>query len=88
MNRKLKILISILLLLLPVFSFKSKTNQDNPVNPGATLEKLAGGFLFTEGPASDSNGNVCFGDPDGKSLFITASTGLYRIRMQVIGADR
>jgi gluconolactonase len=32
--------------------------------------------------------NVCFGDPDGKSLFITASTGLYRIKMQVVGDDR
>jgi gluconolactonase len=29
--------------------------------------------------------NVCFGDSDRKSLFITASTGLYRIRMQVRG---
>lgn len=32
--------------------------------------------------------NVCFGDPDGKSLFITASNSLYRIRMMVKGADR
>lgn len=29
--------------------------------------------------------NVCFGGPDLKSLFITASTGLYRIRMKVKG---
>jgi gluconolactonase len=31
--------------------------------------------------------NVCFGDKDKKSLFITASTGLYRIRMQVRGVE-
>jgi gluconolactonase len=31
--------------------------------------------------------NVCFGDTDKKSLFITASTGLYRIRMQVRGVE-
>ena len=29
--------------------------------------------------------NVCFGGPDMKSLFITAKTGLYRIRMNVKG---
>jgi gluconolactonase len=30
--------------------------------------------------------NICFGDKDRKSLFITASTGLYRIRTSVKGA--
>lgn len=29
--------------------------------------------------------NVCFGGPDMKSLFVTAKTGLYRIRMNVKG---
>ena len=29
--------------------------------------------------------NVCFGDSDGKSLYITAHTGLYRIRLQTAG---
>ncbi len=32
------------------------------VAPGATVEKLAGGFAFTEGPASDAQGNVYFTD--------------------------
>jgi gluconolactonase len=32
------------------------------VAPGATLEKLAGGFAFTEGPTSDRDGNVFFTD--------------------------
>jgi gluconolactonase len=46
------------------------------VAPGATLQKLAGGFAFTEGPAADRNGDVYFTDqpndrivkwtPDGK----------------------
>ena len=30
--------------------------------PGATLQKLAGGFAFTEGPACDREGNVFFTD--------------------------
>ncbi len=32
------------------------------VADGAKVEKLAGGFLFTEGPASDAKGNVYFSD--------------------------
>ncbi len=32
------------------------------VAPGASLEKLADGFAFTEGPASDAKGNVFFTD--------------------------
>jgi gluconolactonase len=32
------------------------------IAPGATLQKLAGGFAFTEGPACDSAGNVFFTD--------------------------
>ncbi|MDO8834057.1 MAG: SMP-30/gluconolactonase/LRE family protein [Vicinamibacterales bacterium] len=32
------------------------------IAPGATLEKLAGGFSFTEGPTSDKDGNVFFTD--------------------------
>src|ERR1041385_6744155 len=32
------------------------------IAPGAQLEKLAGGFEFTEGPATDKEGNVYFTD--------------------------
>ena len=32
------------------------------IAPGATLQKLAGGFVFTEGPACDREGNVFFTD--------------------------
>jgi gluconolactonase len=32
------------------------------VAPGATVEKLAGGFTFTEGPTCDPDGNVFFTD--------------------------
>lgn len=32
------------------------------VAPGAKLEKIAGGFVFTEGPATDKDGNVFFTD--------------------------
>ena len=36
--------------------------QDRVVAPGATLEKLAGGFEFTEGPTCDAEGNLFFTD--------------------------
>jgi gluconolactonase len=32
------------------------------IAPGATLQKLAGGFAFTEGPTCDKNGNLFFVD--------------------------
>ncbi len=36
--------------------------EDRIAAPGATLQKLADGFKFTEGPASDSEGNIYFTD--------------------------
>ncbi len=32
--------------------------------------------------------NVCFGGADRSSLFITASTALYRLKMNIKGADK
>ncbi|MGI4791864.1 MAG: SMP-30/gluconolactonase/LRE family protein [Janthinobacterium lividum] len=44
--------------------------------PGAQLEKIAGGFAFTEGPASDSHGNIFFTDqPNDRILKWHASDG-------------
>jgi gluconolactonase len=36
--------------------------ESSIIAPGAKLEKLAGGFEFTEGPAADAQGNVYFTD--------------------------
>lgn len=36
--------------------------ESNVLAPGATLQKLAGDFKFTEGPACDAQGNVFFTD--------------------------
>lgn len=35
---------------------------DELVAPGAKVEQLAGGFVFTEGPARDAQGNIYFSD--------------------------
>jgi len=42
--------------------------------------KLTGKINLPERPA-----NLCFGDSDGQSLFITAKTSLYRVRLPVVG---
>jgi gluconolactonase len=57
MTRRLPILVA--LLTLPAMTIAEDTS---PVAPGAKLEKLAEGFMFTEGPAADAKGNVYFTD--------------------------
>lgn len=44
---------------------------------------LIGRILVPESPA-----NLCFGGPDGKTVFITAQTSLYRVQVSVRGASR
>jgi len=44
------------------------------IEPGSKVELLAGDFLFTEGPASDSKGNVYFTDqPNDRIMFWSLS---------------
>jgi gluconolactonase len=40
----------------------ARADDEDLLAPGAKLEKLAGGFAFTEGPAADAQGNVFFTD--------------------------
>ncbi len=47
------------------------------VAPGASVTKLADGFVFTEGPAADAEGNVYFSDVrDSKTFKWTVGEGL------------
>ena len=39
------------------------------IAPGALVEKLAGGFMFTEGPACDTEGNVYFSDIPNERIY-------------------
>lgn len=53
---------------------------------GVTVfDKNGNKIEYIEIPDNNSTTNVCFGDPDLKSLFITNQKGLYRIRMKVKG---
>lgn len=43
-------------------SVRAADGDSGLIAPGAEVEKLAGGFVFTEGPACDAEGNVYFSD--------------------------
>lgn len=50
------------LLFLVLYFITASTFAGDIILPGATLQKIATGFTFTEGPAADSKGNVYFTD--------------------------
>ena len=56
---------------------RATENRARVIAPGARLEKLAGGFDFTEGPTCDANGDVFFTDqPNDRILKWSADAGL------------
>jgi len=59
MNRKWYALV---VLLFVVTATGYGAERASVVAPGAKVEKLAGGFRFTEGPAADAKGNIFFSD--------------------------
>src|SRR5213594_829930 len=66
--------VSALILLLCAGSLHSADSKI--IAPGAKLEKLAGGFEFTEGPAADKDGNVFFTDqPNDRIVKWSAADG-------------
>ncbi|RPJ84057.1 MAG: SMP-30/gluconolactonase/LRE family protein, partial [Acidobacteria bacterium] len=55
------------------------------IEPGAKLEKLAGGFEFTEGPAVDPAGNVLFTDQPNNRIMKWSTDGQLSTFMQPAG---
>jgi gluconolactonase len=53
--------------------------------PGATVQKLAGDFVFTEGPASDREGNVFFTDQPNDRILKWSVDGKLSTFMQPCG---
>jgi gluconolactonase len=65
-------------LLLPLFALLASAAAVFPqtvVAPGATLQKLAGDFGFTEGPTCDKNGNLFFVDQNNDSIMEWSADG-------------
>jgi gluconolactonase len=76
-------LIAILLFLL--ISFEGQDSLNEIIKPGASLVKLSGGFSFTEGPSSDSNGNVFFTDQPNNRIMEWSTEGKLTTFMQPCG---
>lgn len=62
--------------------------QENLIAPGASVVKLADGFVFTEGPAADADGNVYFSDLRGNKTYKwTVGEGLSTFQEDSRGAN-
>ena len=59
--------------------------EPNVVAPGARLEKLAGGFDFTEGPTCDAQGNLFFTDQPNDRILKWSATGELSTFLQPAG---
>ncbi len=59
--------------------------DDQIIAPGAKLEKLADGFVFTEGPACDPDGNVFFTDQPNNKIFKWSLDGKLSIFLEPSG---
>ena len=64
------------------FAFVQKEGGKEIIQPGAKLEKLADGFLFTEGPSSDKKGNVYFTDQPNNRIMVWSISGELSTFMQ------
>lgn len=70
--------VSRLLAVILVVCFMSagaRSGERSVIAPGARLQKLAGDFLFTEGPAVDRTGNIYFTDQPNDRILIWSTRG-------------
>jgi gluconolactonase len=68
-----------------LLAFYQDTTLDDILAPGAKLEKLAGGFEFTEGPTVDKRGNVYFTDQPNDRIMVWSTAGKLSTFMQPCG---
>jgi gluconolactonase len=66
-------------------SFIQNKGLDTIIEPGTKSEKLADGFLFTEGPSSDAKGNVYFTDQPNDRIMIWSISNQLSVFMQPAG---
>jgi gluconolactonase len=64
---------------------QSESGEQDVIAEGAKLEKLAGGFLFTEGPSSDAHGNIYFTDQPNDRIMVWSNSGELSTFLQPCG---
>ncbi|MGA9786889.1 MAG: SMP-30/gluconolactonase/LRE family protein [Candidatus Sulfotelmatobacter sp.] len=74
----------------PAQIIRNESALDEIVPPGAKIEKLAGGFLFTEGPVwvprtEDNDGYLLFSDPNNNLIYRWTQDGQLSIFMTKSG---
>lgn len=62
-----------------------RADEKSPIAPDAKLEKLAGGFDFTEGPSVDADGNVYFTDQPKDRIMKWSTEGKLSVFMEPCG---
>src|SRR5690242_10390809 len=62
-------------IILMLFSAAARGGESPIIAAGAKLEKLSGGFEFTEGPAPDEKGNVYFTDQPNDRIMVWSADG-------------
>jgi gluconolactonase len=75
----------VFLLLFIGYSCTPKKGLDLIITHGDKVEKLADGFLFTEGPASDGNGNIYFTDQPNDRIMLWSASGNLSVFLQPAG---
>ncbi len=82
MNITLLIALAALLL---VSALHAAPDTPSPIAPGATLQTLADGFAFTEGPACDAHGNVFFTDQPNDKILMWSVDGRLSVFLSPCG---
>ncbi len=77
--------IAMVLALAIITSLAAAQTPSKILAPGATVEKIAGDFIFTEGPTSDKDGNVYFVDQDNNRIMKYGTDGKMTTFMQPSG---
>src|SRR5215469_16517934 len=72
-------------LFLALVACVASSRAQDVVAPGATLQKLAGGFIFTEGATCDATGNIFFVDQPNNRIMEWATNGQLSVFMQPSG---
>ena len=82
---KTKMTILALSISLALCGCAEQTPLEKLIEKGATVEKLAGEFSFSEGPAADKDGNVYFTDQPNDRIMVWKTSGVLETFLQPSG---